>query len=388
MKMDIWALGCIVYHMLTGVPPHRAASTEALVDRIKSSAVEFREDWDVLTQDARDATERMLMVNASLRPSAAAMLRHPWLRLNRESVPKGRMLRLLSNIRENASESHFKRMVMRVIAQQLPHESREIRTIEKAFRFFDRNGDGVLGVPEICLGVKKLEILNEKEMKELTRQLELLDRDGSQTVNLQEFVAGSLDAKRVLTSANLWHAFNAFDIDSNGSVSVSEIEEIVRKYEAGLLATDQVEGICRRLRREMEKAVPDGKLDFNQFVYIMSTPSNSPDRTLAIKRDVFSFAQKCLGVDCYKVQRIEPKRWNWQQASRSPHSVYRRAGLVAPGRKYSKNECGMQGGPTTQGEPPKTSPSPSSRSSQQSDRPSQSGKSPSQSRKSSKGSRN
>merc|ERR1719191_2108845 len=93
-KMDIWSLGCIVYHMLTGVPPHRAASTEVLVDRIKSQSVEFREDWDILSPSARDACERMLMVNAGLRPSAQTMLRHPWLRLHRESVPKARMLRL------------------------------------------------------------------------------------------------------------------------------------------------------------------------------------------------------------------------------------------------------------------------------------------------------
>lgn len=303
-----------------------------MVERIKSSAVEFREDWDILTADARDATERMLMVNAGLRPSAASMLRHPWLRLRRESVSKARMLRLLRNIKVNTGESCFKRMVMRVIAQQLPVESREIRTIERAFRFFDRNGDGVLGLPEIVVGIKKLDLLSDKEMKELTQQLELLDRDGSQTVNLQEFVAGSLDANRVLSSANLWHAFNAFDIDRNGSVSATEVEEIVRKYEAGLLATDQVDGLVRRVRRELDKTVPEGTLDFSQFVYMMS---GEPCRTLAIKRDVFSAAYACLGVDCYKVRKIEPKRWNWQQASRSPPSVYRRASLVVPGRKHS-----------------------------------------------------
>eukprot|EP00427_Karlodinium_veneficum_P054161 CAMPEP_0169415914 /NCGR_PEP_ID=MMETSP1017-20121227/62832_1 /TAXON_ID=342587 /ORGANISM="Karlodinium micrum, Strain CCMP2283" /LENGTH=613 /DNA_ID=CAMNT_0009523805 /DNA_START=1 /DNA_END=1843 /DNA_ORIENTATION=- len=335
-KMDIWSLGCIVYHMLTGVPPHRAASTEALVERVKSQTVEFREEWDILSSEARDATERMLMVNAGLRPSAAAMLRHPWLRLRRESVSKARILRLLGNIRINASEGHFKRMVMRVVAQQLPAESREITSIERAFRYFDRNGDGVLGVDEIIAGIKKLDILDEKETEDFKDQLALLDRDGSQTVNLQEFVAGSLNAKRALSNTNLWHAFNAFDRDRNGNVSINEVEEIVRKVEAGLLAKDQVDGIVRRTRRELESSLNSNEMDFSQFVYIMSTPSGKPDASLAMQRDVYSVAHACLGFDCYKVRKVEPKRWNWQQASRSPNSAYRRASLVVPGRKYSK----------------------------------------------------
>jgi len=280
----------------------------------------------------------MLMVNAALRPSAAAILRHPWLRLRRESVPKAKMLRLLRNIKSNASESNFKRMVMRVIAQQLPAESSEIRIIERAFRFFDRNGDGVLGVPEIVVGVKKLDLLNEKETKEINKALELIDRDGSQTVNLQEFVAGALDSKRCLSSANLWHAFNAFDNDGNGSITIDEVEEIVRKYEAGLLAKDQVDGIVRRVKRELASAVPDGKIDFSQFVYIMSTPPSEPSRSLAVQRDLYSFAYACLGIDCYNVRKIEPKKWNWQQAARSPHSVYKRASLVVAGRKQSKGD--------------------------------------------------
>jgi len=343
-KIDIWSLGCIVYHMLTGVPPHRAASTEALVDRIKSQSVEFKEDWDILSPEARDATEKMLMVNHGLRPNAAAMLRHPWLRLRRESVPKARMMRLLRNLRSNVQEGHFKQLVMRVVAQQLPPECREIRMIERAFRYFDRNGDGILAVSEICAGVKKLDILTAKEMNEFTDKVQCLDRDGSQTVNLQEFVAGALDSKYALSSANLWHAFNAFDVDGNGCVSTNEVEEIVRKYEGGLLAKDQVDGMVRRVRRELDRSIPAGQLDFSGFVYIMSSPSDNPSGALALKRDVYAMAYAFLGVDCYKVRKIQPKRWNWQQASRSPHSVYRRASLVVPGRKYSKGERELSDG--------------------------------------------
>lgn len=332
-KMDIWSLGCIVYHMLTGVQPHRAPSMDALVDRVKSNSVEFCEDWDELSTEAREVTERMLMVNSGLRPSAATLLRHPWLRLRRESVPKKRMMRLMRNIRQNVHEGHFKRMVMRIITQQLPAESREIANIERAYRFFDRNGDGVLGVDEISAGIRKMEIFSEEELADIDKELTQLDRDGSNSVNLQEFVAGCMDAKRAFSAENLWHAFNAFDVDSNGQVSVDEVEEIVRKVEAGLLGTEQVDGLVRRVRRELEAVTKGGDIDFDQFVYIASAPTGSPDRNLALQRDVYKVANTCLGIDCYKVRRLEPKPWNWQQASRSSGSAYRRASLIVPGRR-------------------------------------------------------
>merc|ERR1711879_936541 len=106
-------------------------------------------------------------------------------------------------------------MVMRVIAQQLPAESMELFNIERAFRFFDRNGDGVLGVDEICAGVRKTGLIGEAELEDLDSIVALLDRDGSNTVNLQEFVAGALKPERAANVTLLWTAFNAFDRDGN-----------------------------------------------------------------------------------------------------------------------------------------------------------------------------
>lgn len=337
-KTDIWALGCMVYHMVTGVPPHRAASLDALAERVKSQSVEFGDDWDILSKEAKDATESMLKVNGGLRPTARALLKHPWLKMQRERLPKGRMIKLLRNVTANACEGHFKRMVVRVVAQQLSQDSRERRFIEQAFRFFDRNDDGVLGIDEIASGVRKLDLLSDEEFTEFEQKLALLDRDGSQTLNLQEFVAGALDAKRALSPQNLWHAFNAFDRDGNGHVSIDEIEAIVRQVEAGLLGTEQVDGLVRRVRREIEGVVKDRSddIDFDQFVYIVSAPTGEPDRSMAFRRDVYKTAYRLLGVDCYNVRKYEPKEWNWQQTSRASSSAYRRASLVVPGRRYSK----------------------------------------------------
>lgn len=332
--VDVWGVGCITYHMLTGVPPHCSPTVDALVERVKTQGVEFGEEWAELSADARDATECMLKVNTGLRLTCSALLRHPWLRLPRARLPKVRLLRLLRNIRENASQGHFKRMVMRVIAQQLPAESRLVTNIEQAFRFFDRNGDGVLGVPEICQCIRKLDLGIEADMGDLEETIELLDRDGSSTVNLQEFVAGALNPRCGASLHKLWGAFNAFDRDVSGSVSVDEIEAIVRVVEAGLLGKEQVDGLVDCIRQELEVGGAGQRdIDFDQFVYIMTTSSvekgsSAGSTSGSMRRDFFRGAFNLLGVDCYDVRRYKPQEWNWQQMSQSPPSAYRRKNLV------------------------------------------------------------
>lgn len=327
--VDVWSLGCIVYHMLTGVPPHAAASSDLLIERVKTKGVDFgEEEWAELSPEARDCVQSMLKVNTGLRLNCSALLRHPWLRMPRARLPKARLLRLLRNIRENASQGHFKRMVMRVIAQQLPVESREVGYIEQAFRFFDRNGDGVLGVPEICNFIRRLDVGEDSKIKDLEETIALLDRDGSNTVNLQEFVAGALHPRHAESLQTLWYAFNAFDRDGNGSVSIDEIEAIVRVVEAGLLGQEQVHGLVSEIRAELNQVTSE-EVDFHQFLHIMTSPAlGLPPKGSPFKRDVNRLAFAWFNVDCYEIRKIKPPSWNWQQMSQSPSSAYRRQNLV------------------------------------------------------------
>lgn len=70
----------------------------------------------------------------------------------------------------------------------------------------------------------------------------------------------------------MWFAFNAFDRDGSGTVSVDEIEAIVRHVEAGLLAKEQVDNLVGNIRNEL-KTIVTSDVDFDQFVYIMTTPT-------------------------------------------------------------------------------------------------------------------
>ncbi|XP_073999117.1 phosphoinositide-dependent kinase 1 isoform X2 [Rhodnius prolixus] len=64
---DLWALGCIIYQMISGLPPFRARTEYAIFQKIIKLEYEFPEGFD---SDAQDLVQKLLVVNASERLGA------------------------------------------------------------------------------------------------------------------------------------------------------------------------------------------------------------------------------------------------------------------------------------------------------------------------------
>jgi calcium-dependent protein kinase len=323
---DIWALGVIFYHMLAGAAPFQVMTREGLIDEVRSRPVLFHDPmWSKLSENARDIIERMLMVNPSLRLQASQLLRHPWVRVARATFPRKRMVQLLKNLQTNMDESEFKRFALRVIAEQLPTDSKTTETVEQAFRCLDKNGDGVLSVEEVVKGLKKHLAMSSKE-DELMRLFEQIDRDGSGTVNVYEFTSASMDQKRSTSLNVLWDVFNAFDKDRSGAISLDEIDRQVKEIEGALLSGEQVDTLSTAIRKELEDVSSNGtEIDFDTFVYIMS--NSSPNTRDAVKKDWFRFMWEKCGVDCHNVRKTDATmdltKGGSGEKSKGSRSVYR-----------------------------------------------------------------
>lgn len=81
-KVDVWAAGVIAYVLLCGFPPFVSPDNDQdeLFDQILSGHFEFPpKSWDCISSSVKALISDMLNVNQEERPTASAVLRHPWI---------------------------------------------------------------------------------------------------------------------------------------------------------------------------------------------------------------------------------------------------------------------------------------------------------------------
>lgn len=144
-KCDMWSLGVIVYIMLCGYPPFYGECTsddcgwdlgeqcdecqQNLFERIQEGFYEFpEEEWESISDDAKDLILRLLVRDAKKRLTADEVLRHPWVS---GKAPDTELLTPCNLIRNDSTRDvqqiseHFKAM-NRIFSGRISHRHEEL----------------------------------------------------------------------------------------------------------------------------------------------------------------------------------------------------------------------------------------------------------------------
>ncbi|KAK2652441.1 hypothetical protein Ddye_012297 [Dipteronia dyeriana] len=138
--------------------------------------------------------------------------------------------------------------------------------VRKVFNKFDKNGDGKISVDELkdilrALGTKP-------SAEEVKRIMQEIDKDGDGYIDLDEFtefhsVTGGGSAVDG-SSKELKDAFDLFDVDKNGVISVSELHSVLKKLGEKCSMKD-----CAKMISQVDSD-GDGNVNFEEFKKMMT----------------------------------------------------------------------------------------------------------------------
>ena len=115
---------------------------------------------------------------------------------------------------------------MSFLATQLSNKEEKAKLTE-IFKSFDKNHDGILSKDELILGYAQLHGSIERAQIEVELVLSRVDTNGNGTIDYSEFLAANLKLTELLTNEKLQAAFNLFDIDQNGRITLEEIKSLL-----------------------------------------------------------------------------------------------------------------------------------------------------------------
>ncbi|KAI8918595.1 kinase-like domain-containing protein, partial [Powellomyces hirtus] len=78
--VDMWALGCVLYTILSGFPPFFDDDPRGLTEKVANGQFAFLSPWwDDISSEAKDLICHLLQVNPKKRYTISQFLAHPWM---------------------------------------------------------------------------------------------------------------------------------------------------------------------------------------------------------------------------------------------------------------------------------------------------------------------
>ncbi|CAD8049302.1 unnamed protein product [Paramecium sonneborni] len=226
-KCDIWSCGVLAYILLCGYPPFNGKSEAKILEKVEQGNYDFNsEEWDIITEQAKDFISKLLEKDPFKRYTAEQALKHTWIVQQNDDIQNQlpQIDRYLKNMKTFKSTKQIQSAIYQYIVNQFSTQEDKSELL-KTFKALDTNNDGQLSRQELLIGLKK--IMNEDEaIEEVDRIMKDIDQNNSGSIDYSEFVAASINRTKFLSQDRLSKTFKAIDKDGNGQISIDELKLI------------------------------------------------------------------------------------------------------------------------------------------------------------------
>ncbi|XP_059433868.1 calcium-dependent protein kinase 26-like isoform X1 [Corylus avellana] len=260
-EAEVWTAGAILYKLLSGVPPLWTETEQGVFDAVLKGHIDFESDpWPQISGSAKHLIRKMLCSQPSERLTAHEVLCHPWIRQNGVAPDTAPDPAVLSRLKQFSAMNKFKKKALRVIAESLSEE--EIAGLREMFKVMDTDNSGAITYYELKAGLQRYgSVLKDTEILGL---LEAADVDYSGTIEYGEFIAATINLNKLECEENLIAAFQYFDKDGNGYITVDELQQACPEHNMTVAYLEHIEDIIRDVDQDN-----DGRINYGEFVALM-----------------------------------------------------------------------------------------------------------------------
>jgi Ca2+-binding EF-hand superfamily protein len=224
-RSDIWALGIVIFEILSGQRPFRGDNPMAIYAQVRRCDIKYDTLLNSGCSDLAVAfVKRCLAKEESSRPSASVAIKDDWFSdaLQMPPLPQGRQAKKIRKSLENYStRSHFTKAAMNCIAAQL--DTSRIEGLTGIFQSMDVDNNGLLSPAEVAAGMAELGV----DADAIGAVIDALDVNCDGHVAYSEFVASLLQTQGELVEDVLYHAFHVFDVNGDGVISLDELRSML-----------------------------------------------------------------------------------------------------------------------------------------------------------------
>jgi calcium-dependent protein kinase len=269
-KCDLWSCGVILYILISGRAPFSGEKDSIILEKIKIGKYDLsRSPFNKISAECKDLIRKLLEVNPKKRISASEALQHTW--FAKQNIKKiftnvnEELLKItIDNLLDYNPEHKLQQVVLGYLVHNFP-QIEEIKEINKIFHKFDENNDGRLTKEEMTNGL----IINLKENQNNAEAIVdeifgIIDSDQNGYIEFEEFIRAGIDKRIFIDEEILRFAFDYFDKDGSGSITIKELKHI--------FCVDNDLDYTERLMKEVMRGIDtdgNGEISFTEFVAMM-----------------------------------------------------------------------------------------------------------------------
>ena len=280
-ECDIWSIGVIMHIMLTGSPPFDGKDDDSIFNKISHRSFSINSNsFKRLSNNAKDLIMNLLERDPSKRITARNALNHPWFN-NSEfnkiiNIENNLDLNEIHHMLNNLENYKNDNIIKSAVHAFLVHQNIDMAQCQNAMILFndiDLNHDGKIESYELEQAfIKYYNINNSEARKKVKKIFETIDLNDNGFIENEEFIRGCIDLRLFNSENFMRYAFDYFDDDGNGYIS---IEELYKKF---FQTSKNRSNMAKKNLKDLFDKIDedkDGYISFEEFSWMMKNIINN-----------------------------------------------------------------------------------------------------------------